>query len=792
MLKHEMKFIIRKLNQSKMVSSINILGLAIGFTFVILATRYIYTEKTFDKFHENYRSIYRVETETPDHGYTCYSPNILSSWLKDNIPEAEKETRILNDGGLGRRRNVVYNNSKYNIKKPLIIDADFFSIFSFRVSSGETESFESDKHSIVLSRSLAKRVFGSEDPVGKIIGYKDELFTVKAVMTDPPSNSSIKFDILLPIANIPDFANDTNWTNRTLQVFVLAADNVLHPELQEKIQNGVMPFLKSIGIFDNANPWQFKTNPLSKIYYSDYSFDDICIHGNSKLTFLLFSMTIIVLIVAMINYINTSMIKASERIKEVGIRKVTGASVVDNARLLTYESSVPCLISVMLALLFGNFLEPVINPLLNVPLVGISPLYILIIIIGSLFLSALASLYPAFKLSHSSITDSLRGKNIRRKGSFFFIGSLSVIQFIASIVLIISLFVIYKQLDYVLGQSGSHFDKNLVLDLPLSNRTPTKSQKICTIQESLKSLAEVEEVSTSLHLPGDELYSYLGVSLRYKEEREFEIQVNHNMVDILYPEVMGYEIIHGRSFNPDIKLDYGSYIVNEAFIKKYNIENLSDAQLNGSPIIGVIKDIHFNSLHKKIMPLAINYSDSYQSRIVVRLASSNITSLSEVVKKMRQTIDSIDSTAIADIHFLDQHIAALYEKEMKLSKILFLLSLFSILISCMGLFSMSLFAAKSRTKEIGIRKVIGASVSEIMVMLNLDFIKWVAVASVIAYPLAWYAMNKWLENFAYKTTLNWWIFALAGIIALGIALLTVSWQTWRAASRNPVEALRYE
>jgi len=414
------------------------------------------------------------------------------------------------------------------------------------------------------------------------------------------------------------------------------------------------------------------------------------------------------------------------------------------------------------------------------------------LIAGGSFLGVLTSLYPALSIAYSSITDSLKEKSKRGKSAFFFRSSLSVVQFAASIALIISLLAIYKQLNYMSKQSGTNFDKNIVLYMPLSDRTPEKNQKIYTIQESLKSLAEVKEVSSCLHLPGDERYSGLGISFQYKGQEEIGIQVNHNMVDIKYPEVMGYEFVDGRSFNPKIKSDYGSYIINETFKKMYNIENLSDAVLNDSPIIGVIKDIHFNSLHRKIEPMAIRYFNSYQSRIVIRLSSSNITSLPEAVKKIRNTVDGIDNTAVSDVHFLDQHIAALYEKEEKIAKILFLLALFSILISCMGLFSMSLFAAKSRTKEIGIRRVIGAKVSEISVLLNRDFIKWVAIAFGIACPVSWYAMNRWLENFAYKTTLSWWIFALAGVIALGIALFTVSWQTWRAASRNPVEALRYE
>ncbi len=793
MLKHELLLIIRNLKKTKIISSIIILGLTVGFTFVTLAARYVYTERTFDRFHKNHRSIYRVEEDIPEHGYSCYSPNILYSWLKDNIPEVKKATRIINDGGSGMMRNVVYNNIKYNIKKPLIIDDDFFSIFSFQILSGEVESFGRDKHSIALNESLARKIFGSENPIGKTMGYKNEIFIVKAVMKEPPPNSSIKFDVLLPMANIPDYANDMSWTNRTLQIFILAADNISHSGLQEKIHLGVMSALKPLGIFETVNPWRNKLNPMREIYYSSaFTGEDICIHGNSKLTFLLLSVAVIVLIIAMINYINASMVKASERNKEIGIRKVSGASTSDNVRSLIYESSFPCVIAVLLALICGSLLEPVINPLLNVPLVKLGLLHSIILIAGGSFLGVLTSLYPALSIAYSSITDSLKEKSKRGKSAFFFRSSLSVVQFAASIALIISLFAIYKQLNYMSKQSGTNFDKNMVLYMPLSDRTPEKNQKIYTIQESLKSLAEVEEVSSCLHLPGDERYSGLGISFQYKGQEEIGIQVNHNMVDIKYPEVMGYEFVAGRSFHPEIKSDYGSYIVNETFKKMYNIENLSDANLNDSPVIGVIKDIHFNSLHKKIEPMAIRYFNSYQSRIVIRLSSPNITSLSEAVKKIRNTVDGIDNTAVSDIHFLGQHIAALYEKEEKIAKILFLLASFSILISCMGLFSMSLFAAKSRTKEIGIRRVIGAKVSEIMVLLNRDFIKWVAIAFGIASPVSWYAMNRWLQNFAYKTTLSWWIFALAGVIALGIALFTVSWQTWRAASRNPVEALRYE
>lgn len=792
MLKHEILSILRTLKKNKTVSCINILGLTAGLTFVILAARYVYTEKTFDKFHENYRSIYRIEADTPDHGPTCYSPNIMASWLRDSMPHVKGVTRVIGDAHSGMVRNLTHNTVKYNIDRPLIIDPDFFSIFSFRVMSGEIESFKWDKYSLALTISLAERIFGDEDPIGQILGYKGESFTVRAVTEDPPPNSSIKFDVLLPISNIPDYANDTSWTNRTLQVFILSVDGISRSDLRGKIQNGVFAAVEPLGISQHVSPGQIRMNPLKDLYYSKGSNDGICIRGNSKLTFLVFSIAFIVLIIALINHINMSLVKALDKSKELGIRKVNGASAIDNIRLVILELSAPYVISIFLALQFSAMLEGVINPLLNVPLVKIGSWEYFFLTVCGLFLGALVSLYPAIQSTRFDITESLKGKCTSGSRAAVLKGSLSVLQFAVSTALIISLIVIYKQLDYSNKEGASNFDKEMVLYMPLSERTAEKNPKTSFIQESLKSLAEVREVSSSLHLPGDEFYSFLDIPLKIKGQEETWIQVNHNMVDRRYPEVMSFEIVHGRTFSPELESDYGSYLINETLARQYGIHDLSQAELNGSPIVGVIKDFHFNSLYRRIEPLGIRYSNSYQSTIAVRIASPIGSSLSETIDKIQKKVDEVDRTAVADIRFLDRHIAALYDKENKMLQMLFLMTVFSILISSMGLFSMALFATRSRTKEIGIRKVVGAKMSDILFLLNRDFLKWVGAAFMIAVPSGWYAMSRWLNNFAYKTTLDWWIFALAGMIALGVALITVSWQTWRTAAKNPAEALRDE
>ncbi len=790
MFKQEIKLIFRGLKRQMATSSINIFGLAIGFTFVILAGVYAFSEMSFDRFHKNHKSIYRVEWSTPDMNI-CYTPGIMSLWVKENIPEVVHSARTLNDESGLTERNIEYKQTKYNIDNPLIVDYDFFSMFSFGILSGEVKSFATDKYSVALSKPLAGRVFGNENPIGKAIEYKGEMFTVRAVMDEIPQNSSIRFDMLLPASNMPGYVT-MDWGNNTLQTFIQANELSTNDQLQQKLSSGMISVFNSLGAPEMAKSRSYQLNPLDKIYYSSSSLpDDICVHGNRKITLMLISLVSIVLLIALLNYANTILSGASESIKKIGVRSVNGSSRANNIRFLVYQAVLPSIIAVTFAFFISYPVKNILGSFLNITMPDLKFSYFLIALLIGALTGVLVGLFPALKFTSYKITSSLKesnnsGKKVNHIGNVF-----SVIQFAASIVLIISVFTIYKQMNFVFAESSKNLADGAVIYMPIANRTEQTGQNIQRIEEALKRLPEIEDVSTSLHIPGDERYSNLGrIPLVKNGEEEF-INVNHNMVGIDYPEVMSFKIVKGRFFDPNIQSDYLSYIVNEAFISKYGIQDISSTSLNGSPIIGVIKDFHYNSLHNKIEPLAIRYEESYQSRIVVKLASAN-TFLTKTVNKITRTTNEIDNAAVSDVLFLDQHIAKLYEKEVQVSNILFVLALFSILISSMGLFSMSMLISEMRTKEIGIRKVNGARVAEVMAMLNKDFVKWVAVAFIIATPIAYYAMHKWLENFAYKAALSWWIFALAGVLALGIALLTVSWQSWKAATRNPVEALRYE
>ena len=789
MFKQEIKLIFRMLKRQVATSSINIFGLAIGFTFIILAGVYAFSEMSFDRFHKNRETIYRVEWNTPDLK-ACTTSGNTSSWLKDNIPEVKYSIRILNDKGmLGAVRNIVHNRTRYNIDNPLIVDYDFFNMFSFRLLFGEINSFATDKYSVALTESLSKKIFGNEDPIGKTINYKEEAFVVRAVFEDPPINSSIRFDMLLPSANMPGYVT-MNWLNNNVQTFIQSDNHISHALLQQKIQDGIISEFNSLGYTEQVTSRNYQLNQLDKIYYSSSSFDNICVHGNRRITLMLISLVSIVLLIALLNYANTILSGAFESIKKIGVRSVNGSSRANNILFLVYQAVLPSIIAVTIAFFISYSVKDMLGSFLNITMPDLRFSYFLIALGIGILTGVLVGLFPAIRFTSYKITSSLKesndsGKKVNSMGNVF-----SVAQFAASIALIISVFTIYKQMNFVFTESSKNLADGAVIYMPIANRAEHTPQNILRIEEALKQLPEIEDVSTSLHIPGDEHYSGLGIPLVKNGEKEFII-INHNMVGTDYPEIMSFKIASGRFFDPNIKSDYLSYIVNEAFINKYGIRDISGTSLNGSPIIGVIKDFHYNSLHNEIEPLAIRYEESYQSRILVKLASAN-TALTEIVNKISKATDEIDNTAVSDVLFLDQHIAKLYEKEIQVSNILFVLALFSILISGMGLYSMSMLISEMRTKEIGIRKVNGAKVSEILSMLNKDFVKWVVVAFVIATPVAYYAMNKWLENFAYKTALSWWIFALAGLLALGIALLTVSWQSWKAATRNPVEALRYE
>jgi putative ABC transport system permease protein len=513
--------------------------------------------------------------------------------------------------------------------------------------------------------------------------------------------------------------------------------------------------------------------------------------GEKTKVLILLMVAALVLMIALVNFINISSSQWFEKIKQNGIMKVLGAKRSTIMSNVLIESAMFFLVAFFLA----TGLIYIVNPLIqgytgihfNSQLIY-SPGFILISVAGTVILSLLFSFVPALRISSSKAVDNLK-KKVTRHSGLSFSGVFVTLQFIVAIVLIAFTALVQKQVRF-----GSDFGVNQE-NLVGIKLTPDLGLKKDVLKQLLLEKSSVESVSYSMYFPGSQI-SRWGTKLNLNGE-EKDVTVDMFNADASVFKTMGLELKMGRIYSDDLSTDQGKIVVNEAFLRNYGITNPVGGKMvvtmdgKSSEIIGVVKDFHFKSVTQPITPLVIT-NGWYTSYCLVKLQTSGFNNFHSAIQDIKSATSELSPSFPVGISFFDKAVENLYQSELQFRRTFSLFAGSAIVICCMGILAMSMFACQRRIKEIGIRKVNGAKVSEVLTMLNRDFVKWVAIAFVIATPIAYYAMHKWLENFAYKTSLSWWIFALAGLLALGIALLTVSWQSWKAATRNPVEALRYE
>ena len=776
------KSAFRGFRKQKMTTLINLFGLSIGLALVLFISTYLVNEFQTDKFHKNSESIYRVDMEYQSNVYPV-TPDPLAGWLKDKFTEVESSARIFSPF-FRTLQYVTVGGQSFDVGNPLFVDPAFFEIFSFPVVSGKTSGQPDDNYSVVLTEPLARKIFGNEDPLGKTMSFCGKgLFTVTAVMKELPSNSSLQFDILFPFRVVNDYNHfdPNNWGNSAYHTIITTKSS--SALLAGKISR---EFKKQFP--DNDS--KFILTSLPDIHFSSASVYDLVFRHGSKPELYLFLMVAIgVLFIAIINFVNLSVALSSFRTKETAIRKIEGASQRSLIVRFIAESAFISLLSAVIALVLFLLLFPLFNGLLEIPvsksLFGNPWFYSGLFGLG-LVTGLIAGIYPALKFSNVPSVKVLTSRQYSSIRSEKWGKSLLVFQFVISIALIASALLINKQREFIQRQELG-FDKEHVLYVPLTDEIIRKKD---IVSEQLSRIPGVKHVSTCDFMPG-QTYSQWRMNVKTGGEDK-ECEFSHTQVNSGYAQTLGLSIVQGRDFDFARPADNLNYLVNETFVKKYIVGNPLEATLNGAKILGVVKDFNFYSLHQQVAPLAIRLSDQNASILLIRTNIPTTGAASQLIGNVKNCISQNVDEAYVDVRFLDQHIQGLYQKETKAARLLNCFTFFAIFISCLGLFALAFLTINSRIKEIGIRKVNGARISEILTMLNKDFVKWVAIAFVIATPIAYYAMNKWLENFAYKTELSWWIFALAGLLALGIALLTVSWQSWRAATKNPVEALRYE
>lgn len=777
-----LKLFIRELGKRKLATFINLFGFSIGLTLIMFIAVYLKNELEADKFHHNSNAIYRIDSEFKSKTYPLTAAP-MADWFKDNFSAVKDVARMFNPYYISFYYATI-GDQFFEIKKPVFVDPAFFNVFSFPIKSGSiTNDFDSN-NAIVLTEPLAVKLFGDENPVGKTIKYcgKNEL-TVMAVLKALPANSSMDFELLLPFASFNDYNNFNlqSWDRLTYQTFVIA-DNKL-----ELLVSQVNYKIKEQ--FPDKE-FTYKFISLKDIHFSlNTEYDNIFRHESKTSVYLFMIVAIAILAIAMINFLNLTIATSSLRFKENMIRKIEGASRLQLSLQFIFEAVLISLTASLFAIAFIELLFPVFRNLLDSPFSRIqirqSWFYLCLGFI-SLTTGVLSGIYPALKFSHTTENALLNNKLSIKLGSEKWNNLLLIFQFTTSIALIIVTMFIVKQMNFIQSRQLG-FNKEQVLYLRLSDEL---IQQKNTILNKLENIPRIKNVCTCDFVPGQP-YSQR-MNTMYVNGEDKTLQIYHTKVSENYLKTLHLELMLGRDFYKGSQADEHNYIVNETFVKNYELTNPLGMTVDGGKIIGVVKDFNFNSLHQQVGPLTIRLTDGNQTSMMIRTDISREQGISSIISTIKNQIAEIIPGSYVEIKFLNDQIQHQYLKEIRAQKLLGYFSFFAIFISSMGLLGLVVLATNQRTKEIGIRKVNGAKISEVLILLNKDFVKKVAIAFFIATPFAWFSANKWLNGFVYKTELSWWIFGLAGVIAIGIALLTVSWQSWKAATKNPVDSLRYE
>jgi putative ABC transport system permease protein len=792
MFKSHLKIALRNIIRHKGYSFINIAGLAVGMVCCILILLWVQEQLSYDRFHENTDNLYRVAitNEARDwHGY--YTPGNVAEYLRNEVPEVEAASVF---SEIGSESKIAFGETSF-LRKGAFVDPSFLEMFSFPFVSGDPNTVFSDPFSIVITEDLAKAIFGDDDPIGRSVKFDDLAdFDVSGVMRDVPSNSHIQFDFLLSFEIAPRWLR--TWSNKCLYTYVQLHENTSHLSVSEKIS----------GVYNDHNPGAYKNflylQPIADTHL--YNLESWW-QGKPKIAtyvYILSAIAIVIMLIACINFMNLSTARSVTRAREIGIRKVVGSRRSQLVSQFLCESILISAFALILAIGLAELLLPSLNRMLDARLELEFTWYIVISLVGiALVTGVIAGIYPAFYLSsfnpvailrkqHSFISFICRSNRDRSRGrSSSLRKTLVVVQFTLSIVLIISVIVLSNQLGYIKNLDMG-YDKERVVMLRLHGDLIRQST---TVKNELLKLSEVENMSLtfSRHVNWSES---CGLDWDGKQPGdEFDVGINH--VDYDYLRTFKMELVAGRFFSKEFPADASkAFVINEAAARAMDMDDPVGQQISlpcksrQGTIIGVVKDFRNESAHKEIRPFTLLLGDRY-SYMNIRLKSDDIRgTLGSIRNKIREFVPD-DPFAYS---FLDEEIDNLYRAELRTGELVTYMTLFAVFISCLGLFGLASFSVEQRTKEIAVRKVHGASMSKLVGMVSKEFLVLVTIAALIAWPIAYIAMDRWLQGFAYRTPICWWVFVLSGMIALCVALVTISYQSIRAAVASPIESLRHE
>ncbi len=808
MIKNYFKIAIRNLWKNKAFSAINIIGLAVGLAVCLLITLYVVDELSYDRYNKNAGRIYRVDADVKFGGNElrlAVASDPMGATLKKDYPQVEEYARIYTSEG----SKLIKKGNEY-IEEEHVANADstLFNVFTLPAIEGNTKTALNEPNTVVITASAAKKYFGTTDALGKTIEANKVPYKVTAVIKDIPHNSHFNFDFIFSMKNV-DYQFG-NYLSMNFQTYILLKKGTDYKAFEKNftqvIDKYILPQAKqmmhitSMDDFKKAgNKLEFSLMPLTDIHLHSDRFPELGTNGNIQYVYIFGAAALFILLIACINFMNLSTARSAGRAKEVGIRKVLGTERKNLIFQFLTESTLMAVISLFIAIVIAYFTLPLFNNIAAKSLsMGsiLNPKLLPFLIALPFIVGIIAGSYPAFFLSKFKPVHVLKGKinagfkkNILRSG-------LVIFQFSMSIILIIGTVVIYKQLHYI-QTTNLGFNKDQVL---IINGTNALHNNAVAFKNELLNMPGVSSGTLSSYLPVASSRSDNSYSKDAVMDPNNALSMQTWVVDYDYIKTMGMNIIKGRNFSKDFGADSSAIILNETAAKVLgydnpigkkiytNFQTATSNDLINYTIIGIVKDFHYESLRQNIYPLGMRLG-SGAGLASFKVSAANVQNL---VKQAEIKWKKMAPGMPFSYRFMDESFDNMYRAERRVGEISITFSILTIFIACLGLFGLVTYMAEQRTKEIGVRKVLGASVVNVITMLSKDFLKLVLIAAIIAFPVAWWAMHRWLQDFAYRINIEWWIFVIAGIAALLIALLTVSFQAIKAAVANPVKSLRTE
>jgi len=786
MIKNYLKVAFRNIRRHKGFSFINIAGLAIGLACCLLITIWVLDELSYDKFHENAANLYRVEEDQHYSGrifYVYVTPYPLGPALKAEIPEIIDATRVVWTGGVLFK----YRENTFFEDGGRAVDPSFLKMFTYPLVKGDKTTALDSPFSVVLTQELAEKYFGEEDPLGRVMTLNDKHeFTVTGVLENIPHNTYLQFDFLVPyeILKRTGQTNEEDFGSNSIFTFVQLPDGMSPEQVNPKIFGFIRTKIPE-------SRTDLRLMPFTKLHLHEF-FGYEKSAGAIQYVYIFSVIAFIVLLIACINFMNLSTARSANRAKEVGLRKVVGAVKGHLVRQFYGESVVYAFIALIIAVGIVTLLLPAFSNLsaknLSWGVAGIGT--ILIGLLGTtLFTGVVAGSYPALLLSAFQPARVLKGSLLSGSGGARFRRVLVVAQFALSVLLIIGTGVVYQQLNFIKNMRLG-WDKEHLIYIPL--RADTRKSYNAIKQELIQNPQVINVTGTS-QLP-THIGSNSGGSDWEGKDPEFQILIGFNAVDFDFTETLKIEMAEGRSFDKAHPSDLtAGWIVNEEVAKLMGKESVIGERFRHvgveGTIVGVMKNFHYQTLRNKIEPLAINVAPDSLNYLIIRIPPEDVTaSLGFIEKTWKRILPAFPF----EYRFMDERYERGYRAEQRIGTLLRYFAILAVVVACLGLFGLASFMAEKRTKEIGIRKVLGASIGQITVLLCREFFLLVIVANVIAWPAAYFAMRKWLQSYAYRVDLGYFVFIGTMVLALFVAIVSVGYQAIRAARANPAISIRYE